>query len=160
MPDSDIRIRFCRLVQTEIACAERLLLTLEQEHQALLARDTTALERASSDKVPLLRELEQRLVAHDGFLRDLRLPPGKAGNLTFLGQLSLDAEEHGLWRRLQEIADTCRTRNERNGSILAASRARVQRSLEILRGLPEATRTYGKGGETRHSGRSQILGQA
>lgn len=160
MLDPEIRLRFRRLVETETACAERLLEVLEQEHRALLARDTAALERAGEDKVPLLRELEQRLAAHEGFLKALRLPPGKAGNLALLERLTAPGEERKLWQRLQEVAALCRDHNERNGAILAASRARVRRSLEILRGPPEATRTYGKGGETRHAGQCQILGRA
>ncbi len=148
---------FRRLMQQEIDCAERLAAALQREQNALSDRDLVALEQVSLDKPVLLDEMEQRAAAHEGFLTARGLPPGRAGNKAFLQSLAANAAEHGIWRRLQSIAGTCRELNQVNGKLVLLSRARTQRALEILRGTPDNAKTYGKGGLTRNSVRSQFI---
>ncbi len=160
MTDKESVNRFRRLVQAQIGCAEKLIKALEQERLALLARDAQELTRVGTSKTTLLREMEQRLQAHETFLKALRLPPGKEGSEALLKTLPKDGDEWNLWRKLQELATQCRDHNEVNGSLLAASRARMERAFQILRGVPENTRTYGRGGDSQYYSDSQVLGKA
>jgi flagellar biosynthesis/type III secretory pathway chaperone len=90
MTDKESVNRFRRLVQAQIGCAEKLIKALEQERLALLARDAQELTRVGTSKTTLLREMEQRLQAHETFLKALRLPPGKEGSEALLKTLPKD----------------------------------------------------------------------
>lgn len=158
MHNTDATDLFGRLMQQEIDCAERIGKVLNEERQALGGRDPEALERVTVAKQTLLKEMEQRVAAHEGFLSARRLPPGKAGTEQFLADLPQDSELPALWQRLQESAAQCRDENRVNGSIVALSRVRVQRALELLHGKPDNAKTYGREGETHASARSQFIG--
>lgn len=158
MHSPDIIKLFRRLIEREIGCSERLEEILADEQRALTARDPQVLQEALAQKQGLLRELEQSVAAHEGFLTARRLPPGKAGTRAFLSSLPQDAPEHALWQRLQEVAVGCRENNRVNGSLVALGKVRTQRALEILCGSPDNAKTYGKAGEARNAGRPRFLG--
>ena len=149
---------FRRLLMQEIDCAQRLMALLDEERQALGGRDAQALEQVTEAKRALLAETEQRVAAHEGFLSARRLPAGRAGTERFLSGLPKDAAERSLWQRLQELAAACREANEVNGRVVALSRIRVQRTLELLHGQPDAGKTYGKAGQSQSSARRTYIG--
>ncbi len=149
---------FRRLLRQEIDCAERLAAAIDEERRTFGARDPAALERLTARKRELLQEMEQRVASHEGFLAARRLPPGRQGTESFMQALPPDAEEHGLWRQLRQLAERCRDGNAVNGRIVTMNRVRVQRALELLRGGADSGRTYGREGEARLSARRQFIG--
>ncbi len=148
---------FRRVMQQEISCAERLAEVLKKEQDALAALDMGVLEGLTPEKQALLGEMEQRTEAHAGFLAARGLPPGRKGTEAFLDRLAEDAAEHELWRRLRYVAGVCQEANQVNGKLVALSRARTQRALDLLRGTPDNAKTYGKGGYARNTARSQFI---
>ncbi len=149
---------FRRLMEQEIDCSERLGEALATEQEALASHAPDALLTAVELKRRLTHSLEQSVSAHEGFLAARRLPPGKSGTEAFLRPLPQDAPERIVWQRLQKVAARCRDHNQINGNLVALSRIRTQRALEILQGGNDNAKTYGRAGNTRGAAAQRFLG--
>ena len=109
------------LVNEQIRCAEAMLAALDQENQALLEGNTDGLNQVGAEKVRLMESLES-------LERERRL----------MAQLPESADREELeqihWKRLLELMEECRKRNERNGVLVNLRREQVDQALRILRG--------------------------
>lgn len=118
----DLTTPMVTLLQEQIRCAEAMLEALDRENQALLEGNTDGLNLVGTEKVELIESLEslereRRLMAQ---VPDAEDP--------------LNGAEQTHWRRLLEVMNECRKRNERNGALVNLRREQVDQALRILRG--------------------------
>lgn len=95
---------------------------LEDERQALIARDADRLQDIAARKESLLVEAS-----------DLREQAGIEG----------DESDH---QELSKVTANCRRLNEINGALIRGQQRRVERMLNILRGVPEESSVYDRDG--------------
>lgn len=120
------------ILEEEVGALRAVLLTLEDEHAALLARTPDGLQAASQAKAAAVARalgLEQQRQEFSG--KDA----GEAGDATAF-----------LRAELRNLAAECRTRNDRNGLLINGQRRRVEASLNVLRGRAAVPDVYGRDG--------------
>jgi flagella synthesis protein FlgN len=139
--DTNTTAQINAVVTEQIRCAEAMLAALETENQALLDGNTDGLNQVGAEKVRLMESLEslereRRLMA--------QLPEGAHG----------DQSEQVHWKRLLELMEECRRRNERNGVLVNLRREQVDQALRVLRGteleLYDASGLRSRGTTSRH----------
>lgn len=115
-------------LQRQLACAQSLQDTLEEEFTALSGDDVDRLQRITTDKATSAQHLQQATAGLLQMLRisDLRQVPAR------LGQLGANANQLGHWSRLTELAQQLSDANQRNARVLATRRAAVQTALAAL----------------------------
>jgi flagella synthesis protein FlgN len=107
------------VMNEQIRCAEAMLRTLGQEHEALVAGDTARLASAGADKARLVETLETLEVER----RSLAAAGGSAVE-----------QGSAQWRTLLGLVAACKDQNQRNGALLKARSEQVQIALQALRG--------------------------
>jgi flagella synthesis protein FlgN len=131
----------------EARCTQQLLACLDNERTALTKRDMETVQRTTSEKLQLSRQIEQLeqrrtdLVAQLGFGSDAE-SLGKC--FDSLPQATVFKR---LWRRILNDLEACRNANLTNGGILEASRQHVEQALCILRGQSGAPGLYSQAGD-------------
>jgi flagellar biosynthesis/type III secretory pathway chaperone len=131
-----------RLLAEENAVLAELECQLDREHEALAARDLTALEAAADTRqlhmVRLLKLEDERRAAcsSHGFAADLR----------GLGQLLewCDPQRRlaNYYRDCVARAERCRASNDRNAALVTARMAQIEGMLGVLAG-PTSAPLYG-----------------
>ena len=112
------------VLDEQILAAEAMLGTLDMESQALLNSNPEALNTAGADKARLvetLENLERERRQLESFL-----------HITL--SAAEDDDANVRWKRLLELIEECRQRNQRNGALVKARREQVLSALKILRG--------------------------
>lgn len=135
-----------KLLREELAGIEALQQLLQQEYDALRARDITALERLAGEKQASADHLRSLDSARAAYL----LEQGFATDRSDL-QACLDAaptrEErailHKLAAELERAAEQARNQNEINGAVIAAGRGHVEQALAIISGREPLEFLYG-----------------
>jgi flagellar biosynthesis/type III secretory pathway chaperone len=144
----------------EIAAATRkLLITLEEEREALQLGDDSRLLYVTGVKTGLLQSLEsfeaerQHLVSqiHSGS------PP-----VPFAMKRALKGspETTALWEETVELLGYCRTLNQSNGSAVELRLGQIRQALEILSGAPANAGLYGPQGARQSLRRSTPIAKA
>jgi flagellar biosynthesis/type III secretory pathway chaperone len=131
-------------LDVQIAAAEQLFKTLEDERAALKGTDAQALDRAGAAKVAALTRFEQleqerRLMCQghaerapferliDALDRQVALQsPGFS--------IRPDATLRASWQRLLELTGRCRDANQANGLIVSHRQKQIRQLLGVLRG--------------------------
>ncbi len=103
----------------QIRCAEAMLNALERENKALLDGNADGLNLVGAEKVKLMESLES-LERERRLMAQVTEPPGQS--------------EQAYWKRLLELMEECRRRNERNGALVNLRREQVDQALKVLRG--------------------------
>ncbi|HZF17233.1 MAG TPA: flagellar protein FlgN [Steroidobacteraceae bacterium] len=132
-------------LDAEIAVAESLLTTLEEERTALKGTDASALDRAGAAKLAALKRFEQveqeRRLMCQGY-------ESRASFEQLIDALDRQASISALrttWQRLLEITSRCRDANQANGLIVGVRQKQIRQLLGVLRGTGGAE-TYGPNG--------------
>ncbi|WP_434458048.1 flagellar protein FlgN [Stutzerimonas urumqiensis] len=144
----------------DIQLAQQLIALADEEFEALAQRDLQALEDLLARKQPLLALLGQHGKERTSLLTGNRLPASREGLVQLL-KGSDDAEEV-LSRAddLQALLERCRTANQRNGRLIGANQAVVEKMIGLLKGAPETPSLYDRKGGTTRSYSNKPLSQA
>lgn len=139
-------------IEQGIQACQKLLISLEDERQALKDRDTDTLAQVIKDKSTSLLTLEQSSkqrtswVAAEG--------PDTVVEQAWIAHIkTLDPKLEDNWLQFKGLLEDCRTHNEINGKMLARSRQVFKRVIAITRGqtdqqplyTPKGNRGAGKG---------------
>lgn len=144
----------------DVSACRNLLQLLEQERDALKARDLTALEDIIQNKSANLLHLEQSAKQRSVWAASLKQPKDSVED-TWLALLrTCKPQVEQTWSELKELLRECQEQNEINGKLLARNQQVFSRLLSIVRGQDESGPLYtAKGG--RGAGSSvQKLGEA
>jgi flagella synthesis protein FlgN len=130
----------------DISACRNLLQLLEQERDALKARDLTALEDVIQNKSANLQHLEQSAKQRSIWLALLR---------------TCKPQVEQTWGELKDLLRECQEQNEINGKLLARNQQVFSRLLSIVRGQDDDSGPLytAKGGRGAGSG-LQKLGEA
>lgn len=137
------------LLQTEIGRTRDLFDSLELESEALVARDTAALEKVTENKLAQVRQLESL-----GQQRETLLTTIEGDPLYQHSQLS------SVWQELLSLAKQCQQKNRINGSIIEVGFRQSQQALDILQGTSSKPELYNNAGQTTRSAKTGTLAQA
>ena len=143
----------------DIGTAQRLLELIDSEFQAMSERDLPRLEKILGEKLPLLGLLDQHGTTRSQLLAAQQLTADRKG-LEALASRSADgAELLARSDELNQLLESCRTANQRNGKVIRASQASLQSVLGILRGS-ETPNLYDSRGSTARIAQQRPLSQA
>jgi|GEM_PF-324251 len=135
----------CELVEQDLATGLALLHLLEQEQNALQARDHELLRELLEEKTSLLNTLDAGSSQRAEFLTELQQPTSKEAWQNLIDNIG-NAELKERWQSLQDTIDECQLCNEVNGKIIGRSQQSMQTLISILRGKPQGSELYGADG--------------
>jgi flagellar biosynthesis/type III secretory pathway chaperone len=133
---------------------------LEQEHQALRAKDMARIDstaRLRQDRLGTLARIESQrrsLCTMHGHSGD------KVGLEALMGWCDPEGSLLAVVRTCAERATRCRDLNDRNGTLVAALLKHVERRLSGLRGESNISVIYGPQGSVAGSQVKRVLGAA
>ena len=153
-------IAFAAILDNGIGQAQALLDLLEQEYQLLLSPPSKALETLLTEKQRLLKLVEQGVVAHNRFLQQQGLSADRHGTESYLDSLDDKGELQTAWNHYLELAAACRRQNEINGGAVELNQRQVSQAMNILLGVNDGNKTYGRSGQSRSTNASNSLGKA
>lgn len=142
-----------QLLSDEQALVERLASALQDEHGAMVARDSERLEHLVGLKQQVLQQLEEGHQRRLVLLQRSGLASDKAGFSTLLEQCADAGHDHGLaWEQLKSALQDCQKQNEINGKVLESGRRVIHNTLSILMGgQGEAAELYTQEGKSSPS---------
>ncbi|WAG80609.1 flagellar protein FlgN [Metapseudomonas furukawaii] len=153
-------INLLQLFNDDIGHTQRLLELMDEEFEALGARDLARLESLLAEKQPLLAQLEQHGRQRGQLMASLKLSADRAGLEQLAARLPQDGPELlESSDTLSELLERCQTANERNGRLIRANHASVGGMLGILRG-GDTPGLYDSRGATARIGQQRPLSQA
>jgi len=112
------------------------------------------IENIASDKKQLVMQLEQFNQQCGQILATEELPNNDKGMNAYFqrgataGLLAIAIAEH--WIIIQQLCIKCRALNEQNGASIELLSFHTQRSLQILKGNPQRSNTYGANGARKN----------
>jgi flagella synthesis protein FlgN len=118
----------------DIGTAQRLLELIDAEFQAMGERDLPRLEQILGEKLPLLTLLDQHGSARSKLLSEQQLSADRAGLEAFAALQVNGAELLTRSDELNQLLESCRDANQRNGRLIRANQASLKSVLGILRG--------------------------
>lgn len=151
--------QLAKLLDREIAAAQSLLETLEQETEAL-GRDPEALEQAALRKQELVGGMEQLHRQRCELLAQAGCAPSRSGLEKFVARYDLGGRLQERWQRLLALTERCRDNNLSNGAAVELSRMQLRQAVAILHGQSPQTVTYDASGESQSAGGSRVLAKA
>jgi flagellar biosynthesis/type III secretory pathway chaperone len=144
------REKFARCLSEE----SELLVTLEQqllrEYELLTSNDIEGLESASGGRQQTVARLLRVDDERRGLCRARNLEADAGGLATLLAWCDATGSLAAAQARCAELAQRCRTQNERNGALVTARLNRVNGMLGMIAG-ENHSRTYQSGSATRAS---------
>lgn len=142
-----------------VEACQKLLILLEDERNALKARDTQELERIIKDKSTCLLALEQTAKQRMEWLNVDAAEGGLDGAWTQHIE-QLDPQLAPVWQRFKTLLEDCRTHNDINGKMLARNQQVFKRLVAIVRGQTEQQPLYSPKGSRGAMKAYQKLGEA
>jgi flagella synthesis protein FlgN len=118
----------------DIGTAQRLLELIDAEFQAMGERDLPRLEQILGEKLPLLTLLDQHGSARSKLLSEQQLSADRAGLEAYAARQVNGAELLTRSDELNQLLESCRDANQRNGRLIRANQASLKSVLGILRG--------------------------
>lgn len=146
------------LINGDIDAARQLLQLIDDEYQALQARDLPQLQQLLERKVPLLQQLERNGRERSAMLQQAGVSVDRQG-LQQIAERSGSGEVIERGDELSALLDQCQEANQRNGRIIRAGQASTGRLLDILRGQ-DTPNLYDRRGGAAQSSRQRPLSQA
>lgn len=131
----------------DISACRNLLRLLEQEREALKARDVDQLEGVIQDKSANLLHLEQSARQRSAWVAKQQKPNEKSEAVwqALIRATKPDAQRE--WEEFRDLLRQCQEQNEINGKLLARNQQVFSRLLAIVRGRDESDPLYNaKGG--------------
>lgn len=93
---------------------------LEQQREAMVGRNTTALMQVNEQLKSAYQSLESSSAERNALLGELGIPANAQGMQFLLTRLpeSYQEKSRALWEELEHYANECQALNERNGALL------------------------------------------
>jgi flagella synthesis protein FlgN len=144
----------------DISACRNLLQLLEQEREALKARDVEKLETVIQNKSANLLHLEQSARQRSAWVAKQQKPSEKAETVwqTLISTTKPDAQRE--WEEFRALLRECQEQNEINGKLLARNQQVFARLLAIVRGRDENDPLYNAKGGRGAGYNFQKLGEA
>lgn len=143
-----------KLILNTLYLTRRLYQELVQEADLLKQSPQVELiDTITANKQQLVSQLEQFNLQCGQILVAEKLPNNQEGikeyfHLADAVQLPT-TETKNNWAQIQLICSECRTLNEQNGASIELLTHHAKRSLDILKGKPRGSNTYGRNGVTQ-----------
>ena len=150
------------MLQQELRCTDNLLLTLQKERLLLEARDLTGMQGLLVEKSEGLNQLETLRHSRSQWLKQQGLPISYS-ELSMQLEKSLEAHAELSLELLttgREKTDKCNYYNELNGILIANSRKRNSRQLDLMRGISREQKLYNASGGTESRTSQNNVGRA
>lgn len=157
---TDPQDTFSALLQSEVEQTQRLFDLLRQEYKILQLTSPDTLEQLTEEKRQQIEQLETAVSELNRYLVQQGFSPDQHGTQAFLEHLPENAQARNWWEKLQTLLENCHKQNLINGAALSLSQRQVSNSLDLLRGVTGAQKTYGPAGESRPNHRINSLGMA
>lgn len=144
-----------QLIREERRVVGDLVAVLEQEREALTARDVIAIENVTREKTLLLDTVERASAARTAWTREAGMDPAGDEFEAFIASPVVHARAPELataWEDLCSALRVAHRENLVNGRIISRSRQSLGQLLNILRGQVDTPRLYGRGGRPGQSG--------
>lgn len=150
-------MHMAQLLEQETTAVAQLMDILERERHALQRREVDTLSQCIVEKAPVIAQLQGLSQQRDTAVKSAGFTLNTAGLVRYLRQLDPQGVMHLIkhGHHLTRLAAQCHKCNAINGSIIAATRTRTERTLAILRGQHEQLTTYDPHGD--HQGADQRL---
>lgn len=143
-----------KLISNALHIAQQLHQELSREAEALKkTQQAELISDIAANKKQLVVQLEQfntqltQILATEKLSNDQESVKEYFRRATTAGLSS--AESIGNWAQLMTVCAECRSLNEQNGAAIDLLSRHTKRSLDILKGKPEFTNTYGSDGSTQ-----------
>jgi len=151
---------FYKILKAETEQTQALLDLLRMEYELLQSGSSQALLDLLEKKKQQLTSVKSVVTIHNQFLEQRGLSIDKQGTDTFLQQCNDNAQLLDMWNQLTALLEDCRSQNEINGGAVHLNQRHVSQALDILRGISERDKTYGRSGESKPNSTSKSLGKA
>jgi flagella synthesis protein FlgN len=146
-------------LRQDISACQTLLTLLDNERQALKARDPQQLEDVIQNKTALLLHLEQSAKQRGQWVSVAGTK--QKSEALWLEQLrKLDPVLERTWGEFKDLLKVCQEQNEINGKLLARNQQVFERLLAIVRGQGENSPLYTAKGNRGNGYNFQKLGEA
>ena len=151
-----------KLIVDALTNAGQLLEQLNQEADALKTiQQTESIDRIAANKKLLVSKLEQFNVDLGRILASENLP----GNQQGIDEYFIRAAAANLctepsashWQSIRTLCAASKVLNEQNGASIDLLNRHTKRSLQILKGKPQHTSTYGPDGITQSDSYARTL---
>jgi flagella synthesis protein FlgN len=149
-----------KTLEHEHRILDQLTGLLQQEHQAILDRDTETLGSIMDKKLPLLSQLEQFDQQRQSIYQSLTQQVYT--NELFSQFISTQPSEtlQSLWQAIKIKLPECKTQNEVNGRMISIRQQNTEQILQILTGRPaNKTQTYSHLGKTSQQRKAALYTQ-
>ena len=147
------------LLAKEQTTVEDLQKVLDEESEALLRHDITAIEKLAQSKKQLLPKFQQQVQARLDYLSTHQLETTESGFEHFLTSLNTPSLED-QWQTIKEGFRTIIIQNEKNGIVINHSRHKNRSLMNILHGNKNRPNLYNKSGASKESSQRHRLGEA
>lgn len=147
-------------IRQDISACRLLLQFLEQEREALKARDVDKLEEIIQNKSANLLHLEQSAKQRSAWVAKQLKPNEKAEAAWKTLIQSTKPEAQREWDEFRGLLRQCQEQNEVNGKLLARNQQVFSRLLAIVRGKDEGDPLYNAKGGRGAGYNFQKLGEA
>lgn len=143
-----------RQIASDIDACHTLLDLLDQEQEALKARDADLLEQVVKNKMPALSHLEESAKRRASWANITQEKQSSGKWEDFVNSFNQQQlKEH--WQELKRLTQQCQQKNEINGKILSRQQQIYGRLVGLLRGQTSAPNLYNAAG-TATASRSSI----
>jgi flagella synthesis protein FlgN len=151
---------FVKIVENEIEQSQRLLDLLCTEYTLLQKDSPQALQKLTEEKKQQLKQVEAAVLDHNRFLKQLGFSADRQGTEAFIQQSGEDERVTDTWHRFTALLDACQKQNMINGGAVQLNQRHVTQTLDILKGISQQDKTYGRSGESKPASTSKSLGKA
>lgn len=149
-------------LRDELQAVERLNRLLTAEYDALKSRDLTGLEQVVAEKQGCLDHLRGLITHRLNDLKTLGVSADAQGLAAYLETLPAPerAKAGEIWAALTQATEQVHRQNEVNGTVIAASRSHIERTLAILRGRDSLDFLYDQDTRKVFGGSGQPIAKA
>jgi flagellar biosynthesis/type III secretory pathway chaperone len=151
---------FVKIVENEIEQSQRLLDLLHAEYTLLQKESPQALQKLTEEKKQQLKQVEAAVLNHNRFLEQQELSTDRKGTEAFIEKAGKDQLMVDTWHRFTSLLEACQKQNEINGGAVQLNQRHVTQTLDILKGISQQDKTYGRSGESKPTSTSKSLGKA
>jgi flagellar biosynthesis/type III secretory pathway chaperone len=151
---------FVKVVENEIEQSQRLLDLLKSEYTLLQKESPQALQKLTEEKKQQLKQVETAALNHNRFLKQLGFSADRTGTEAFIQQFGNNELVTDTWYRFISVLEACQKQNQINGGAVQLNQRHVTQTLDILKGISQQDKTYGRSGESKPTSTSKSLGKA
>jgi len=152
--------RLAALLEAELACLRQLEAVLAGEHEALLAADAPAIERATAAKNGALGEQAQCGLQRQQYLQETGFEADSRGLDDCIGSCAEPTRLLELRDGLNALLQQCHEANRLNGRLIGHRQQQTRSALNVLRRSEQGPSTYTDAGDAVNSGSNRLLGKA